>query len=468
MDTAAKALKYVVYSLAIISFLALFISLSALNGWFFYDLGVQIPLSQGYTMAIPFAVMGIAISFTASILSVTAGRLALIVGFGFHLVSIGVTYSSLNFALNKQGLESDKVSQLIAIEKNKQQLKNELIKSAKSGDVNTDQITLMQERDSKIEALKRTQALNSEGKKVGTVWDKTAGCTAKNWYAKTYAGVCSDIENVAANYAAKISGAAKVQENISGLQNSLDKQADLVFKQSTKVELPRLFADESFNKQAVILIVAVLFDVALVMLEWLLSGKIGRKTGEKQAANSRQFSRILAEREKVSAGAVSESILSARNSVAFWKLFRDKSKQAKRAEELRKQAEREAKEARMQLSSMRVMEGLEAMRNMTGFHILRVFRENNVSLDTESASVIALICRTYEMGGNLSRDRIYELVNALPECSDIKIGRDKLERSIKLMAGVIAEEYQRGSKQTAYKWANQAEVFGVIGSVRVA
>lgn len=463
-----NSLYKVTYSVALISFLALFFSLSALNGWFFYELGLQIPLGEKMSMSIPFLVMGIAISFTASVLSVTNGKMALIAGLCFHLVSIGVTYSSLNFALNKQALESDKISQQIDIEKNKHGLKLAQINSAKSGTINQDQADLIEQRDQEIDALKRVIAVNKQGAKAGTVWDKTQGCTAKNWYSRNYADVCQSIQETREKYAAKVSAAAKMQENFSGAENSLDKQASLVSSQVSKVELPRIFEDENFNKQALIVIISLLFDVALVMLEWLLSGKIGAKTAKNKPAEIRENPLKPAETKKNLSGVVFGAAGTVAGARVFWRLLKAKNKQIKQAEQLKLTAEKEAEKAKLQLNSVKYAEGLEAMRKMTGFHVIRVFKSNNLSIDTGQASIIALICRTYESSESLARDRVYSAVNALPECKDVAIGRDKIEQATRAMIGLFAEEVARGSKAKTLRWISRPQLFTAIGKVSIA
>jgi hypothetical protein len=464
---ANALINKIILTFAIISFLALFGALSALNGWFFYDIGLKIPLGDHFNMAIPFAVMGIAISFTASILSVTRGKLALIVGFAFHLVSVGVTYTSINFALDSQFLGADKVAQQIEIIKNQQELKEQQINSAKSGAMNQDQAALMTEREAKLDVLKATIAHNSKGVEVGTVWGKTQGCTANNWYKKTYASVCDDIKNTAANYAAKIESAAKVQENLGGASLLLDEQAKLVSKQVARVELPRITDDETLNKQYVTLTIAILFDVALVMLEWLLSGKIGAKSIEKQAANSRLKSANCPPENKFLADTVFSGFRGLIAMHKTWALLKRKKQRIKRLEVEKKEAELEAIKVKRELNSMDTATGREAMRNITGFNIMRIFKENNKPIGTETADIIALICRTYSTGDLLPRNKVHAAVNDLPELkeSGLRVGRDKIEGAIKQMYGVLADEAKNG---TTYKWLPEPILFDTIGKIRIA
>lgn len=468
METITKTQK-AIFGISALTFLALFVTLTTLNGWFFYDLGGQIPLGHAATMAVPFAAMGAAISFTAAILSISTGRLVVVVGFCFHLLSVGVTYSSMQFALDKQNLESGKSAATVELLEKQAAIKEEELRLAQSGALNKTQIQLQEEADRVLAKLKNTPARNSKGVKVGTVWEMTKACKAgNNYYINTYASVCDDIKNTAANYQRMVESAAEVGQRLSGHSEAIDKQMKAVSSQTASIKLPMIVQDETLNKQIVMMVVALLFDVALVMLEWLLSGKIGQKQPENDPANSVEFFRISAECKKVSADDEKSILDKVKTAKRAWGLFKAKNARMKRLEAEKSRAEKQAKTAQEQLSSMQTFEGLEAMRNMTGFHILRVFRDNNSVLDTETANVIALICRTYEIGGSLSRDKTHELVNSLPECADIKIGRDKLERAIKLMVGVLAEEYSRGSKQTAYRWANQGVIFGTIGSVKVA
>ncbi len=476
-----KILKRLFFSVSLLTFVMLFSCLSILNGWFFFDLGSNIPLSDNFTLAIPFLIMGIAVSIIASITSMVHGRVAFIAGLAFHALSVGITYTSINFALDVQSTDAAKSQQLLSLAKEKAHLADQQlaqsdkqVAAAKAGIGNADTAKIMAMRDREIEAAKNKIALNSNGHKAGTVWGMTNGCTKTGgFYAKKYKSVCDDINiHIPYRYKNMLVQASNIGTSLVRGEKALDKKEKALNEQNKAIEnqkaaivLPVILSDKELNKQYITLIIALLFEVALVILEWLLSGKIGTKKQPKTAQNAcTELVQGRYKEENLGTKARTGKFSSIARLFGVNELLsaiRAKNRTIARGKKDLKKKEAELNKARAELGKMNIVEGAKAMREMTGFHVSRIFTDTGQKIGQEEAGVVALICRTYREGESLAQHKTYNAVRNLPECKEANPSRAQIKNAIEKMAGVLIEPERK-------VWINRGKIYDLIGQIRIA
>ncbi len=482
-----KTFNKIIRIIAGITFVFLFACLASLNGWFFYDLGSKIPLSDEYNLAIPFLIMGVAISIIASLTSMVYGKVSLIAGLAFHALSIGITYTSTNFALDSQSIESSKGQLALQLAKEKARLadqklnqSNKQAEAAKAGIGNPDTAKIMQMQAREIEAVKNKRALNSNGNYAGTVWEVTNGCTkTKGFYARNYRQDCDDInKNIPYKYKNMLVQASKVgtaliqgQKALDNKQKALSEQQEAIKNQKPTIELPVIVDDEKLNKQYVTLIIAVMFETALIILEWLISGKIGLEKPSKKRKNAGMTSvRNRYDFEKngtTSRTGRYSSIIHLFGATDLLRTIRAKNRTiARRTNDLKKK-EKALKKAEAELNKMPVVSGAKLMRQMQGWHIMKVFNECGKRVNQQDAAVIALICRTYKAGDTLGIQKVYKAVSELPECADKAPSRKQITDAIDKMRDVLVYD-EKKQKTSVARWIDKPELVDKIGEMKIA
>lgn len=480
-------IQKIIFAVSSLTFAALFSCLAVLNGWFFYDLGGKIPLADNYTLAVPFLIMGMAVSVIASLTSMASGKIPVIAGLIFHAVSIGITYTSINFALDSQSSEVFKSEQSFKIADEQAALAEKMliqsekqVEAAKAGIGNAAAADLLEQQRAELDAAKSKPAYNSNGKYAGTVWEMTNGCTkATGFYAKNYAADCENInKTIPYKYKRMLVQVSEVGTQLVQGQKALEKQEKALHdkleasKNHTPViELPVLLDDKEQNKQLVTLLIALMFEIGLVILEWLLSGKIGAKNTPKTAEKA--GTQPVQERYKpvqapVQAGTSPlKAIIHLFGAKDLFSAIKAKNRTIARTRKELEKKEKELNKAIAELDGMRVLEGSDAMREMTSFHVSKIFKDAGERVTQADSAVIALVCRTYEPGGTLAIHKTYEAVKALAECKDARPSRKQIADAISKMDSVLIERKGEG-KGTVNCWIEKAELIEIIGQLRIA